>query len=209
MKKLKQKAHYLVQKYQQLTQKNIEGINLKIQFGSGNNFIKNWLNTDIPEAFSDYSIYPDAYINITKRLPIKSNSCQYLYNEHLIEHITVKEGQMFLKECHRILKIDGVLRIATPDLNNIVKKYSSKSWKKQDWLTWPEYKFIKTRAEMLNIAMRWWGHKYLYDEVELTRRLKEAGFTKIVKCKLNKSYHNELNNLETRKDSKLILEATK
>jgi predicted SAM-dependent methyltransferase len=183
--------------------------NLKIHFGAGNNKLADWLNTDLYSRDINLTVPPDMYVDITRPLPFKSNSAGFIYNEHLIEHVEVDKAIHFFEEAHRILKKGGVLRLATPDLEYIVKKYLSRSWKSQDWLTWPEYKFIKTKAEMLNIAMRWWDHKYLYDEEELTRRLREAGFKKIQRVGLGKSKYPELTNLETRKDSKLIIEAAK
>ncbi len=209
MKSITKILNILNIKYKLLNQKIITGKDLKIQFGSGNNFITGWINSDIPSAFADYKIYPDAYIDISKNLPIKSKSCKFLYNEHLIEHIDCQSGELFLKECYRILQKGGILRIATPDLQYLTNKYASQKWQSQDWLTWPEYKFIKTPAEMLNIAMRWWGHKYLYDETELKRRLADAGFKKIKRCEMGKSEYIELKKRETRIDSKLVIEATK
>ena len=182
---------------------------LKIHFGCGNIKFPGWLNTDIYYRDINLTVEPDMYVDITKLLPFRTNSAKYLYSEHLIEHIEVEKISIFFKEAHRVLKKGGILRVATPDLNHIARKYLSRDWKRQDWLTWPEYRFIKTPAEMLNIALRWWGHKYLYDETELRRRLKESGFKKLKRVELGKSKHEGLENLESREDSKLIIEAVK
>ena len=113
-----------------------------------------------------------------------------------------------LREFYRCLKKGGALRTAIPDLDYVIQKYNT-DWKNQDWLSWPEYEFIKTKGRMINIAFRWWGHKYLYNEEDLRNHLVNAGFKRIVRCKWNKSSHVELCGLETRKDSKLILETEK
>ena len=68
---------------------------------------------------------------------------------------------------------------------------------------------IETRGRAINIAFRWWGRNYLYNEEDLRIQLVNAGFKKIVRCEWNKSNHIELCDLETRKDSKLIVEAEK
>ena len=112
-------------------------------------------------------------------------------------------------EFRRCLKKGGVLRIAMPDLDYIVEKYNT-DWKNQDWLSWPGYEFIRTRGRMVNVVFRWsWGHKYLYNEEDLRAQLTGAGFQRIVRCEWNKSSHSELAGLETRRDSILIIEATK
>ena len=76
-------------------------------------------------------------------------------------------------------------------------------------MTWPEYQFIQTRAEMLNIAFHWWGHQWLYDREEFHRRLGEAGFPEIRDMPWGESGIPDFRNRETRKDSLLICEAEK
>jgi predicted SAM-dependent methyltransferase len=96
-----------------------------------------------------------------------------------------------------------------PDLDYIIQKYKMQDWRNQDWLSWPKYEFVKTRGQMINISFRWWGHKYLYNKEDLRNQLTKVGFRKTMQCEWNKSNHAELCNLETRNDSKLIMESIK
>ena len=107
-----------------------------------------------------------------------------------------------------MLRPGGTVRIATPDLDYLVAKYTSDDWRAQYWLQNLRTE-IQTRAEMLNICFRDWGHKYLYNAEELERRLREVGFGRISRQPWHVSPHPELANRETREDSKLILEAAK
>ncbi len=175
---------------------------LKLNLGCGKVYLNGWVNIDIESGIADVNT------NLTKGLPYKDNSVGMVYNEHFIEHLEVKTGVMLLKECHRVLKKDGIIRIATLDLDYLCFKYFF-SWKKQDWIKNRGYRHIQTKAEMMNTVFREWGHQWIYNDEELSRRLKEAGFRNIRRVKLNKSNNPVLNNLETRKDSKLILEAVK
>lgn len=160
-----------------------------------------WVNIDIePTA--------DIVIDVTKGLPFKDNSAVFVYNGHFIEHFELDEGQTILKDCYRVLEKGGILRIATPDLDYVINKYSS-YWKSQEWLSWPEYGFIETKGQMINISFRWWGHKYLYKEEDLVNLLSNVGFKKIKRLNQNESDYHVLKNLESRADSKLILEAKK
>lgn len=174
---------------------------LKLNIGCGKVKIPGWVNIDIKPG-------ADLVINVGKELPFSDNSVDLIYNEHFLEHLTFEEGEKVFREFHRCLKKGGILRIAMPDLDYVTQKYNT-DWKNQDWLSWPEYKFIKTKGMMINTAFRWWGHKYLYNEEDLRIHLVKAGFKKIVRCEWNKSSHVGLRGLETRKDSKLILEAEK
>jgi predicted SAM-dependent methyltransferase len=176
----------------------------KLNVGCGNVIFKDWINIDLEPTNS----LVDLACDVRQGLPFEDNSCSLIYNEHFLEHLTVEEGLFFLKECRRVLQPGGVIRISMPSLDVCIEKYNSADWRDgQDWLTWPEYQFIQTRAEMINIAFRWWEHKWLYDREELNRRLLESGYTNIREVSHSKSSIAEFNNRETRKDSLLNFEA--
>jgi predicted SAM-dependent methyltransferase len=96
-----------------------------------------------------------------------------------------------------------------PSLKHLVAAYESGNWRNQDWLRTPEFQFIETPAEMLNISFRWWGHRCIYDIYELGRRLLDAGFARIAEAPWGDSRDDSLRSLETRADSKLICVARK
>lgn len=174
---------------------------LKLNIGCGKVKFPGWVNIDIePDA--------DLVINVRKGLPFDDNSVDFIYSEHFLEYLTFEEGEKVLREFYRCLKKEGHMRISMPDLDYVIQKYNA-DWKDQDWLSWSEYKFIKTRGKMINVSFYWWGHKYLYNEEDLKNQLTRAGFRKILRCEWNKSNHVGLCNLETRKDSRLIMEAEK
>ncbi len=175
---------------------------LMLHIGCGGVYFPGWINIDINSEKADLKY------DIKERLPYGDNTVDFIYSEHVIEHFNVEEGLRLLAEFYRILKCNGVVRIATPDLDYIIFRYYF-FWKKQDWIKKYGYEWIKTKAEMMNISLREWGHFYVYNEEELRRRLKEIDFKKIHRKKINKSDYYELKNRETRKDSKLILEAVK
>ena len=178
----------------------------KLHIGCGSVKFSGWLHID----YCQIAEVTDIVWDVTKGIPfIANNSCYLIYNEHFLEHLSIEQGCYFLSECYRALELGGVLRIATPSLAYIIEKYTSDNWRDQEWLNWKEYEFIQTRAEMLNIAMRWWGHQWVYDREELHRRLKEAGFTVVKDVEWGEGDILELRSLETRKDSILICEAYK
>jgi predicted SAM-dependent methyltransferase len=178
----------------------------RLNIGCGKIRFDGWVNIDIVGNSDVVDIYWNA---VDKFDFLDAESCYFIYCEHFLEHLTVEQGIQFLSECYRMLQPGGILRIAMPSLEYIVEKYCSENWQKQDWLTWPEYQFIKTRAEMINIAFRWWGHQWLYDREELHRRLNEVGFTKLTDVEWGNSKVPGLSNRETRLDSILICEAQK
>ena len=173
----------------------------RLHVGCGANRFPGWVNADIDPG-------AELIIFLQRRLPVGSGTLSRLYTEHVLEHVPYATAVFFLREARRALRQDGVLRIAMPDLDDLIDGYQH-DWKRFDWVSWPDYAFLKTRAEMLNIAFRWWGHQHLYNREELERALREAGFTKISFPAHGMSEHPDLRGLETRADSKLIAEAVK
>ena len=60
-----------------------------------------------------------------KKIPIKNNSLKAIYTSHTIEHLNFSAIDFLLRECYRILKPNGFLRIVAPDLNFYMKMYNS------------------------------------------------------------------------------------
>jgi predicted SAM-dependent methyltransferase len=177
----------------------------KLHIGCGQIYFEGWLHVDADESLPTVDLVWDA----SQPLPFADQSCTFIYNEHFLEHLTIDQGIAFLQECYRLLLPGGVLRIAMPCLETLVRKYLSEDWRNQDWLQWNDYQFIQTRAEMINIGFRWWGHQWLYDREELHRRLCDAGFATLHDVRWGESSHPDLRQRETRKDSLLICEAEK
>src|SRR4029450_4609520 len=71
----------------------------KLHLGASRNHLSGWLNADI---------YPlDAgilYLDVTIRFPFGDSSFDYIFFEHLIEHIDFQDGMVMLRECWRVLK---------------------------------------------------------------------------------------------------------
>ncbi len=188
---------------------NAENKKVKLHLACGTMYKEGWINID---NNSDNNIEKlDYNWDLRFALPFDDNSADFIYNEHFLEHLTVEEGQRAIKDFLRVLKPGGVMRVAMPDLTAMIATYQDSNWKERLAPYFKQYglEFIQTRAELLNINFRAWGHKWLYDWEELERRLKEAGGDNIMKMSIYKSSHPELCNLETRSGSTLIAEVRK
>jgi predicted SAM-dependent methyltransferase len=130
-----------------------------------------------------------------------------IYSEHFIEHITQAQAIRLLHECRRILKPGGVVRIATPDLAQIVADYSNRNTP-SDYLRYG-MDWIDNPAEQLNMAVRSLGHQWIYDEEELSRIGRMVGLEVKGRYKLSESTDPMLRNREHREYSGLIIEFTK
>lgn len=174
----------------------------KLHIGCGEKRLSGWLNIDIEGNAADL------HHDMMNPLPFPTGSVELVYNEHFLEHLTAEQGVAALREFHRVLRVGGVLRVAMPDLRYILFRYFWR-WRAQEWIKRYDYDHLQTPAEMVNLCFHEWGHRHLYDHPELIRRLREAGFHRWRRASFGRSVHAELRRLETRGDSKLIVEAVR
>jgi predicted SAM-dependent methyltransferase len=174
---------------------------LRVHLGCGPIYLDGWLNLDIERAS-----VADVRIDLRFGLPLPPASASSVFSEHVLEHLELADGRRLLRDVRRSLAPSGVLRIAMPDLASLVDRYEN-GWRDQEWLKDPVYASIDTAANMLNYALRSWGHLYVYDFDDLQTRLLEAGFSKIERVGWGESEHEELRGLERRPDSLLVVEA--
>jgi predicted SAM-dependent methyltransferase len=120
----------------------------------------------------------------------------------MIEHVPYSDGLFMLKECYRILKKNGKLRISTPDLAFLINLYSpQKSQLQQQYIEWSMRKYMldapySDDTFVINNFVRAWGHSFIYDEKSLRAAMEHAGFSEIVKFNINDSNDVALRNLE-------------
>lgn len=151
----------------------------KLQLGAGGNNAEGWLNSDIEPQ--DGQIYLD----VTTKYPFADESFQYIFAEHVIEHVTWEGGLKMLKECFRVLAPGGKVRIETPDflkyfyiLTNKddpeVKRFIAAGHYAFDWPDTPV-----GPAYAVNRSVRDWGHQFIYDADTMRRTFELAGFKNI------------------------------
>jgi predicted SAM-dependent methyltransferase len=169
----------------------------KLQIGAQSNSIHGWLNVDILPK--DHAV---AYMDATEKFPISDNAFDYVFSEHMIEHISIDDGEFMMKECYRILKPGGKIRIATPDLEAVVKVFTTPDV--------PEHKaYIKFYIDRfwngkypydpvyaVNKMFYDFGHRFIHSEHSLTALFKSAGFKNIRKFDIGKSDDPQLQNVE-------------
>jgi predicted SAM-dependent methyltransferase len=168
----------------------------KLQVGCGKNPLNGWLNTDL--LATSEVIYMDA----TKPLPIPDNSLDYIFTEHVFEHINYSDGNSFLKEAYRVLKPGGRIRIATPDLSFLIRLYSKPDTEvairyiKNSVDRYVREPKVYEEAVVVNNFFYNWGHQFIYDFEMLNFTLQSAGFTKAIRFNPLESTDANLRNLE-------------
>src|SRR6185369_3409676 len=132
-------------------------------------YLNNWLRTDQRKILNlgggsncldgcltaDVDARADVYVDITRTLPFPDNSVDSIFCEEAIEHISRSAGEAMLRECFRILKPGGVVRVSTPDL---------------------DYFAARLKGDEINSIFYEHSHVYLYTRHELIEAFRRARF---------------------------------
>ncbi len=89
-----------------------------LNVGCGNKFHKDWVNVDMTSSSTDVIV-----ANLLKGIPFPDKSFDVVYHSQVLEHFPKEKAKNFIKECFRVLKPDGIIRVVVPDLENIVDEY--------------------------------------------------------------------------------------
>jgi predicted SAM-dependent methyltransferase len=166
----------------------------KLNLGCGENVLAGWLNVDF-DPLSKEVVYLDA----TARFPLPDGVFDFIFSEHMIEHVIYAHAEHMLRECFRIMKAGGRIRISTPDLKFLIELYrTDKSPLQEEYVrrTAEEAGIKALDTHVINRFVREWGHLFIYDEKALRIALEQAGFAEIERCTLNESKAPALGNIE-------------
>lgn len=104
----------------------------KLQIGAGDNPLEGWLNSDL-----DPSSTRIIFLDVLEEFPFEDQVFDYVFSEHLIEHLMYQDGLFMLREIYRIIRPGGKLRIATPNIEAIIGLYSPERTELQkQYLAW-------------------------------------------------------------------------
>lgn len=78
------------------------------------------------ERFKDFDYVFEEYLSGDKEFQIQSNSVDEIVMIEVLEHISFRRTSAILKECHRILKVGGILKIQVPDCGKAMRLWTEK-----------------------------------------------------------------------------------
>lgn len=182
---------------------------LRIQIGCGENRVPGWINIDCTDN-------ADLRIDIRAPWPLTSGSVQYIFSEHFLDHMEYPDGvACVLRECFRVLKPGGIVRVVVHDAEALLQAYLSR-----------DYPFFEnmgvkigpdgerpTLNAYINHIFRFNGlHQFIYDFETLEHQFRKAGFAEVQKTKHRSSAIKELNldlDLPDRAPQSLYVEAVR
>lgn len=193
----------------------------KLNLGCGPTIAPNWINLDIsyniylskvpllkwilykigliPKAVYETN-WPPGIIryDLRKGLPYDDNSFDYIYTSHFLEHVKKNEAIKIIKECHRVLKPQGWIRIVVPDFKLLVNKYIKNELSVDDFLKALDMDSKKSFFKFLYSKDR---HKWMYDFRSLNHLLIVCGFKNIIRKRFKESSVPDVDILDNRKES--------
>lgn len=136
----------------------------------------------------DYDWHPDIDVcwDVTKGLPFDDGYIAGIFTEHMIEHLTLRDTLALLRECRRVLRPCGVLRIVVPDGEIYLAEYAkhragqpaSMPYGDDDRREFP----LTTPIVSVNRIFRAHGHQFIWDFETLRDALLGAGFERVEHC---------------------------
>jgi predicted SAM-dependent methyltransferase len=150
---------------------------LKLHLGSGEKYIPGFVHVDI----ADFK-HIDYKSNIGDLSMFGNNTVDLIYCCHAFEYFDRMEAGLVLTEWYRVLKKGGVLRLAVPDFENIVKVYQKYDDLEHRGILGPLYGHWVVGNKVLY-------HKTVYDYDSLKNLLESVGFKDYHRYDADKTEH--------------------
>lgn len=171
----------------------------KLHLGCGQHILPGWDNADFEPQRLDV-----LYVDARKKFLFQDNFYDFIFTEHMIEHVSFADGKNMLLECYRILKPGGRIRISTPNLDFLVGLYKeNKTDIERHYINWAGTVFtpwapFPDESFVINNFVRDWGHQFIYNEKTLRWALANTGFHSVTRHNIFESTVAEFKDLENK-----------
>lgn len=173
---------------------------VRLHLGSGKLRKPGWVNIDLAGQ------PVDLVWDLKYRLPFPNDTVEAVFHEHLLEHLPLEVGLSLTKECYRVLRAGGVLRIGVPHAEAYIQSYLSDpgAFLEKNRPGRP------TRLLAIQEIFYDYGHRTMYDYETLALLCRCAGFTRVQASSFGESRYLEPSlDSEDRRLETLYVEALK
>lgn len=160
-----------------------------ISLGSGKEPPKKWI------GFDRYKSGKNVFaVNMLFDFPVASNTVDEILAEHIFEHFYWDDLEFILKECYRVLKNNGKIRIVSPNAENIARLIKLGSQAENDFDVITDSNLHKWNKDGMcwirtinQITHQWGEHKCVLTPEMMESLLKHIGFKEITILPLKES----------------------
>lgn len=175
----------------------------RLNWGCGDHLGAGWINSDVKDGGGI-----DLVADIRKGLPLSDACIDYAVSVHALPELSIPEIETALAELLRVLKPEGVLRLALPDLRLSIAAFAEG---REDF-----FKIDRDAASTLEGRfirhILWYGYTRTLFTPDFTRELLErAGFVDVRTCAYGatESPFAEIVELDNRRDESFFIEGSK
>ena len=182
-----------------------------VHYGCGLAAPKEWTNFDVSPTLRMQKspilgrlirsrlnvVFPDnvKYGDIIKGLPVAENSCEGVYCSHTLEHLSLNECRIALKNTYKILKPRCIFRCVVPDLEILARTYidsleNGNAEASVDFISGSILGTVERPRGFKGFVRSFFGnvqHLWMWDRRSLQHELERAGFKNIRECKAHDS----------------------
>ena len=150
--------------------------------------------------------------DVTKGLPYEAGSVDAIYSQYMLEHLPRKAAEDLIRECARVLRQSGLLRISVPDLRLWAEAYvaSPDDEAADEFMRSAELgrEQAPTGLARLVAAVSGAHHQWAYDARSLSALLRRSGFVPVRVCEYQQGEFPDLERVERNKGG-IFLEAAR
>jgi predicted SAM-dependent methyltransferase len=172
------------------------GGGLRLHLGCGGVRKEGWVNVDL------LGDPVDVAWDLSKPLPFDDGSVDAVFHEHLLEHLPLQSGIGFSKECFRVVRPGGIVRVGVPDAGRLLASYLDPSDDYLDRL----HPGRPTRLLAAQELFYWHRHLTMYDAETLGLVLEASGLEQIKEREFGDSDLPSAPDTQTRRENTLYLE---
>src|SRR5262249_51146704 len=139
---------------------------------------------------------PLLHHDLGRGIPFDDNSVPAIYSSHFFEHLTKADSEALLKECFRVLKPKGMIRVVVPLLETEGKKIKQAIALYDDGDSTQIQKYVT--SDNVGFVNAYSNHRWMCDFREMRAALSRAGFVEIERRSFGEGNLPDVKKLDTR-----------
>ena len=171
---------------------------LRLHLGCGGEAKAGWVNIDCVGDPVELAW------NLAHGVPFSDESAEAIFHEHLLEHISLRDGAALMAECFRVLKPGGILRVGVPDAGELIRSYVGDGTYLQRL-----HPDRPTRLIGVQELFYWHDHVAMFDNETLALMFRASGFPDPTRREFGETDLDAAPDTERRRAETLYMEAAK